>query len=98
MMTKKPKNNILELSNELRWQIGDDFHDNLAEGIYADASEIVSHVVQTENKKRKLTFDAKLDKIITSKTWGFPLMFLILGFVLWLTIIGANYHSGLLAE
>jgi ferrous iron transport protein B len=97
-MSKKSIHNILELSNELRWQIGDDFHDNLAEGIYADASEIVGKAVKTPNKKQTQTLDAKIDQIITSKIWGFPLMFLILGLVLWLTIIGANYPSGLLAS
>jgi len=97
-MKKDAIQDILELSNELRWQIGDDFHDNLTEGIYADASQIVEHAVHTSDNKKSFRFDTKLDKILTSKTFGFPLMFLILGVVLWLTIIGANYPSGLLAE
>lgn len=88
---------ILELSNELRWQIGDEFHDNLTEGIYADASQIMEHAVKINGKEQRQTFDAKLDKIITSRVWGFPLMFLILGVVLWLTIIGANYPSSMLS-
>ena len=90
--------NIIALSNDLRWKIGDDFHDNLAEGIYADASEIVKGSVKNENDKGELRFDAKSDKIITSKVWGFPLMFIILAVVLWLTIIGANYPSSMLAS
>jgi ferrous iron transport protein B len=90
--------NIIALSNDLRWKIGDDFHDNLAEGIYADASEIVKSSVKNENEKGELRFDAKIDKIITSKVWGFPLMFIILAVVLWLTIIGANYPSSMLAS
>ncbi|NNL15317.1 MAG: ferrous iron transporter B [Flavobacteriaceae bacterium] len=97
-MAKKPIKNIIKLSNDLRWQIGDDFHDNLAEGIYADAAELVSNSVQTDSGKKRFRLDSKIDKIITSKTWGFPLMFLILGVVLWLTIIGANYPSGMLAQ
>ena len=97
-MSNKSVKDILELSNELRWQIGDDFHDNLIEGIYADASQIVGDVVQLDGGAKKLRLDAKIDRIITSKIWGFPLMFLILGGVLWLTIIGANYPSSLLAN
>lgn len=97
-MSNKSVKDILELSNELRWQIGDDFHDNLIEGIYADASQIVGDVVQSDTGAKKLRLDAKIDRIITSKIWGFPLMFLILGGVLWLTIIGANYPSSLLAN
>ena len=81
-MGKKNIENIIELSNELRWQIGDEFHDNLTEAIYADAADIVKDSVQIENTKNRFRLDAKIDKIITSKTLGFPIMFLILGFVL----------------
>jgi len=97
-MGKKNIEHIIELSNELRWQIGDDFHDDLTEGIYADAANIVKDSVQTEKGKKRFRLDAKLDKIVTSKTFGFPIMFLILGVVLWLTIIGANYPSSMLAN
>ncbi len=90
--------NILALSNELRWQIGDDFHDHLVEGIYADASEIVKSTVHDTNNKSRFSLDSRIDKIVTSKTWGFPIMFLILGVVLWLTIIGANYPSAMLSN
>ncbi len=89
---------ILKLSKELRWEIGDDFHDSLAEGIYADAADLVSNSVTKDNSKSKLRLDTKIDKIVTSKTWGFPIMFLILAIILWLTIIGSNYPSSLLAQ
>ncbi|WP_339627317.1 nucleoside recognition domain-containing protein [uncultured Maribacter sp.] len=97
MMKNKNIEDIISLSNDLRWQIGDEFHDNLAEGIYADAAEIVKGSVHTTNEKNKFRLDAKIDKIITSKTWGFPIMFLILAVVLWVTIVGANYPSSMLA-
>ena len=90
--------NIIELSNELRWKLGGEFHDNITESIYADASEIVKETVNTDSQKGRNPLDIKIDKIVTSKTWGFPLMFLILAVVLWLTIVGANYPSGLLSE
>ena len=89
---------IINLTRELRWQIGEDFHENLAEGIYADASEIAGHAVRREREKKKLRFDQKIDRVVTSSTWGFPIMFLLLGGVLWITITGANYPSALLAE
>ena len=97
-MNQKNIDNIIELSNELRWQIGDDFHDNLTEGIYADAADIVKDTVQIDYSKKRFRLDSKIDKIVTSKTFGFPIMFLILGTVLWLTIVGANYPSSLLAN
>jgi ferrous iron transport protein B len=97
-MSKNTIENIITLSNDLRWKIGDDFHDGLAEGIYADASEIAGAVVSTDSQKKRFRLDAKIDKIVTSKTLGFPIMFLILAVVLWLTIVGANYPSSMLAE
>ncbi len=97
-MKQKNIDNIIALSNDLRWQIGDEFHDNLAEGIYADAAEIVKGSVHKPNGNKRLRLDAKIDKVLTSKTWGFPLMFLILAVVLWLTIVGANYPSSMLGN
>ena len=89
---------LINLSTDLRWQIGDEFHDNLAEGIYADAAEIVRGSVRNRKEKGALRFDAKLDRVLTSKILGFPLMFLILAVVLWLTIVGANYPSAMLGR
>jgi len=39
----------------------------------------------------------RLDRLLTSKTTGIPIMLLLLGVVLWLTIAGANYPSSLLS-
>ncbi|WP_420851001.1 nucleoside recognition domain-containing protein [Polaribacter marinus] len=97
-METKNIDKIIELSNELRWQIGDDFHDNLTEAIYADASKIVEKTVVKDNKKGAFYLNAKIDQIVTSKIWGFPIMLLLLGLVLWLTIVGANYPSSMLAS
>ena len=97
-MENKAIDRILVLTNDLRWKIGDDFHDNLAEGIYADASEITENAVSVKSGKKKFRLDRKIDQIVTSSTWGFPIMFLILGIILWLTIEGANYPSSMLAQ
>ncbi len=39
------------------------------------------------------SFDRNLDRIVTSKVLGFPIMFLLLLLVFWLTMVGANYPS-----
>ncbi len=98
MNTNKAADYIINLSEELRWKIGDDFHDNLVESIYADASKIVNDAVKKEGKKNKERLDAKIDKIVTSKIWGFPIMILLLAIVLWITIVGANYPSSMLSN
>ncbi|TDQ22056.1 ferrous iron transport protein B [Tenacibaculum caenipelagi] len=97
-MSTKNIEHIIELSKDLRWQIGDDFHDVLSESIYAEASKIVESSVKKDDQKRRFRIDAQIDKIVTSKVWGFPIMLLLLGVVLWLTIIGANYPSSMLAS
>lgn len=40
----------------------------------------------------------KMDKIITSKFLGIPIMIVFLGIILWLTITGSNYPSSLLSK
>lgn len=42
--------------------------------------------------------DRKLDKILTGRRFGIPVMLLLLAVVLWLTMIGANYPSQLLSR
>lgn len=43
-------------------------------------------------------FDRRLDKLLTSKLTGYPVMLLLLALVFWLTITGANYPSSMLAK
>ena len=43
-------------------------------------------------------FDRKMDRILTSRKLGYPLMILLLAGILWLTINGANYPSALLMK
>lgn len=89
-------NDLLKETSSLRWKVGDDFHDKLTEAIYADAAKITKRSETKRNEKASYHFDRMLDKVLTSRTFGFPIMALILSVILWLTIQGANYPSGLL--
>lgn len=42
--------------------------------------------------------DRNIDRILTSKLFGIPLMIALLGVVFWITITGANYPSGKIAD
>ncbi len=42
--------------------------------------------------------DRRLDRLLTGKAVGYPVMVLLLAFVFWLTIVGANYPSELLSR
>lgn len=92
----KKKDDLLNLARDLRWKIGDNFHDKLTEGIYTDASQIAAKAVIDDSASGRNSLDIRIDKIVTSKTWGFPIMIGILSVILWLTIEGANYPSGML--
>ena len=89
---------LLNNANKLRWQIGDGLHDTLLESIYANAASIADKTVKRSEDKRVTAFDRQLDKVLTSRRYGFPLMFLMLAVVFWITIVGANYPSSMLAS
>ena len=71
--------------------------DTLVSGIVLRAEEICMDAVFYE----KAGYDARdrrLDRMLTSKRTGIPLMLLLLALIFWLTITGANYPSQLLSE
>ena len=88
---------ILSAASSARWELGTEFHDTIIESIYSDASRIAKKTVKQLGDKEAYSFDMKIDKIVTSRWLGFPLMFLMLAVVFWITVAGANYPSKLLA-
>lgn len=74
-----------------------DLRDKVAAALIQTAEAIAQEVL-TENSKTYRTRDARIDRILTSRLLGYPLMLLLLFFVLWLTISGANAPSALLSE
>ncbi len=92
----KKVDNLLALASNLRWEIGDGYHDKLTETIYADAASISKNAEIKSDTENNYQFDRTLDAILTSRRFGFPIMGLILATILWLTIQGANYPSGML--
>ena len=89
---------ILATANNLRWEVGDNLHDTLMESIYENATSISNKVVIYPDKKPAFSLDRTLDKILTSKYLGFPIMFLILAVIFWVTIQGANIPSAMIAS
>lgn len=92
------KETILSTANALRWEIGENIHDSLVESIYKEANAIASKVISTPERKPRFNFDMTLDRILTSQWLGFPLMFLLLALVFWITVEGANVPSGMIAS
>lgn len=89
---------ILETANSLRWELGENLHDSLLESIYQDAANISEKVVSKKDEKPRFNWDTILDRLLTSRITGFPIMFLLLTGVFWVTISGANIPSAFLAS
>ena len=85
---------ILLLKNNIN---ENNFRDNIVSSIIEEAEKINKKVCKykSENYNER---DRKIDKILTSKKYGIPIMLLFLGVIFWLTITGANYPSELLSN
>ncbi len=88
---------ILQLANRLRRGISGDLHEHVVEAIYADAARIADRAVTRPGEASRPTFDRTLDRILTSRVWGFPIMIALFALMFWITIAGANVPSGWLA-
>ncbi len=89
---------ILATANHLRWEVGEYLHDSLMDTIYQEASRIATKVVTPAGEKPRFNWDRALDRLLTSRLTGVPVMLLLLTLVFWLTIAGANVPSGLIAS
>lgn len=71
--------------------------DSFPIGLVHTAEQLCQGVL-TFQRKGFHAGDRLLDRLFTSKKTGFPIMFLLLLGVFWLTIIGANYPSQMLSS
>ena len=62
-----------------------------------EASRLAEAVVTGEEKSYS-TADRRLDKVLTGRRWGIPIMLGLLAVIFWMTISGANLPSALLAK
>jgi ferrous iron transport protein B len=100
MMPAKQNNtrDILSTAQALRWEVGEDFHEKLMEALYTDATEIADRVVTRPGEKPRFDLDRTIDRVVTSRRWGFLLMILLFTLVFWITISLANVPSRWLSD
>lgn len=72
-----------------------DYSEVIVLNIYQQAEDIASKVVVKDNNGADI--DKIIDDIVTSRYLGIPIMLALLALVFFLTIVGANYPSNLLA-
>ena len=70
----------------------DNVKDELISSSIFASENTYKDVVSLENSEYNIR-DRKIDKVLTSKIWGIPIMLLFLGCIFWLTITVANYPS-----
>ncbi len=87
---------LLEDAQEIVGLRQNQLQDNIVASIYSTAEQIAGEVVSHTSPKRR-DLDRQIDNILTSPIWGFPIMFGVLAVVFWVTIVGANIPSSLLA-
>ncbi len=89
---------LLQRATALRWTLSPEFHDRLMESLYTEAQSIAEASLSRGLERVKFEFDRKLDRVLTSRRFGIPVMLLILAGIFWLTIEGANVPSAFLAS
>ncbi|MCY4599570.1 MAG: ferrous iron transport protein B [Acidobacteria bacterium] len=91
------RDQVLETARRLRWELPADFHDTLTERIFVAAHEISAAAGMQGLKRARFDIDRTMDRLLTNRWLGFPLMLAVLAVVFWLTIEGANVPSSMLA-
>lgn len=90
---------LLAAAQRYRARMGGDPHEMIVETLYRHAAEVADRAVKRAGEAgAPATLEQKIDQVVTSRRWGFPIMLLMLTGVFWLTISGANVPSGLLSE
>ncbi len=96
----------IEINNCLK-EIKDDFlklglteekiKDTIACSVISSAEKIAKNCIKTDSKPYDI-LDRRIDKILTGKFIGYPVMLLFLALIFWITITAANYPSMIISD
>ena len=92
-------NKLLEIYDSL--SKNDLYDSNLKDKIVSTiihTAENISKTVTSSSSTSRVLRDQNIDKILTSKKFGIPIMLFFLAIIFWITIVGANYPSQLLSS
>lgn len=95
LLNKKLENIYQDIKNEFDEM--KDLRDYIVTSIVKTGEDISKKVVSFKDKNYN-QLERKIDGILTSKTFGIPIMIALLGIVFWITIKGANVPSNILAK
>ena len=86
---------VLQEAGNMRAELGPMSYHQIVTSLYKKAEDTALMAVRKVARK---DWDRRIDDILTSRVFGYPIMLLLLVGVFWLTIQGANYPSALLAK
>ena len=89
-------NDILKKAAELRGTLSSGFRDEIVKSLYSEAENITNRAVHSEGET-SYDLDQRIDRIVTSPIFGMPLMLIILAVIIWITVVGANVPSNMIA-
>jgi len=85
-----------QIAREAKNYQTDNLRDRIVGNIYHKAEALAQKVIN--RSLGAANWDRRLDDVLTSPVWGFPIMILLLGVIFWLTIAGANIPSEMIAN
>lgn len=88
---------VLARADALRPRLGESFRDEIVKSLYREAETIAKRAVQPKGD-RHYDLDQRIDRIVTSPILGLPIMLVLLAVVFWVTIVGANVPSAMIAD
>jgi ferrous iron transport protein B len=88
---------VLDHAEQARALLGAETKDRLVESLFRDAERIAQKVLLEAGIGTR-DFQARLDRVLTSRLWGPLVMVGGLALVFWVTIVGANVPSQLLFD
>ncbi|MFQ5663705.1 MAG: nucleoside recognition domain-containing protein [Terriglobia bacterium] len=96
-MTQREQAWLLNRANALAGTLGSNLPDRIVGQFYREAEAVTAQVL-VQVPTRRVDWDRRLDDLLTSPRSGYLAMLLVLGLVFWVTVVGANYPSSLLAS
>jgi ferrous iron transport protein B len=97
MTTAYQPDDIIAKAESLRNNLSSGFRDEMVKSLYSEAEKIAQRAVKTAGE-RKYDLDQKIDRLVTSPITGLPIMLILLGIIIWLTVQGANVFSEMIAN
>lgn len=91
------KNQIHSITQQAEQFSSTGIRDHIVEQLYKKSNELMKEGVSFSNAKQDERTE-KIDAVLTSRLWGFPIMLIMLGTIFYLTIAGANVPSSMLAN